>query len=346
MVGPANGPTTFVYWNLVVMLACRYRKSFVVATTCVLLLASATSGQSGAGNTIIGKVRTQSGHPVADVLVELQTGTGALVTQTFTSNEGDFAFSGLEGASFVLTVNDPDHQPFAERVELTRSGTGRPGEMVRIDIVLTPRGRAATPRGGTVFHQDVPESALNAYRRGLRLLAEHKSDDGIAALNEAVRIMPAYFDAHLALGLELFRLHRYDDAIRELEKARVANSTDSRLYHTFGLVLFEQKKYAIAARVFAEAARLNPANAEARLMRGAALIEIGSLNEAEASIKAADNISAHKLAIVHLHLARVYEKRGQRSLAADELEAYLRMQPRRPDNELAIRAAIKKLRAH
>ncbi|MEK6321387.1 MAG: tetratricopeptide repeat protein [Acidobacteriota bacterium] len=327
------------------MLDYKRKKSFVATAVWVLILTFVAGGQSGTGNTIIGKVRTQSGHPVANVLVELQTGTGALVTQTFTSNEGDYAFSGLEGASFVLAVDDPDHQPLAERVELTRSATTRPGEMVRIDIVLTPKGRAATPRGGTVFHQDVPESALNAYRRGLKLLAEHKSDDGIAALKEAVRIMPAYFDAHLALGLELFRLHRYDDAIQELEKARAANSTDSRLYHTFGLVLFEQKKYAIAARVLGEAARLNPANAEARLMRGVALIEIGSLNEAEANIKAADNISAHKLAIVHLHLARVYEKRGNRSLAADELEAYLRMQPR-PDNEPAIRAAIKKLRAH
>src|SRR5262249_35634989 len=112
----------------------------------------------------------------------------------------------------------------------------------------------------------------------------------------------------------------------------------------FGLVLFEQKKYAIAARVLEEAARMNPANAEARLMRGLALIEIGSLNEAEADIKAADKMSAHKLTIVHLHLARVYEKRAQPSLAADELETYLRMQPH-PDNEAAIRAAIKKLRA-
>src|SRR6266705_264943 len=263
------------------MLDYKRKKSFVATAVWVLLLTFLAGGQSGAGNTLIGKVRTQSGHPLANVLVELQTGTGALVTQTFTSNEGDYAFSGLEGASFVLTVNDPDHQPFAERVELTRAAATRPGEMVRIDIVLTPKRETATTRGGTVFHQDVPEPALNAYRRGLKLLTEHKSDDAMAALKEAVRIMPAYFDAHLALGLELFRLHRYDDAIKELEKARSVNSTDSRLYRTFGLVLFEQKKYVMAARVLEEAARLNPADAEARLMRGAALIEMGDLNEAE-----------------------------------------------------------------
>ncbi|HKA16727.1 MAG TPA: tetratricopeptide repeat protein [Blastocatellia bacterium] len=327
------------------MLDHRFTNGLVASAVLVLLLTSVDGSQSVTGNTIVGKVRTQSGHPVANVLIELQTGTGALVTQTFSTNEGDYAFSGLEGASFVLVVDDPSHQPFAERVELTRLATTRPGEMVRIDIVLTPQDRSKTPRGETVFHQDVPKAALNAYRRGVRLLAEHKSDDGIAALKKAIGIMPAYFDAHLALGLELFRLQRYDQAIQELEKARAANSTDSRLYHTFGLVLFEQKKYAMAARVLAEATRLNPANAEARLMRGVALIEIGNLNEAEANIKAADNISAHKLAIVHLHLARVYEKRGDRSLAADELEAYLRMKPRL-DNEQAIRAAIRKLRTN
>jgi Tfp pilus assembly protein PilF len=327
------------------MLAYRYRKGLAVAAIAALLLASVAAGQSGVGNTIIGKVRTQGGHPIADVLVELQTGTGALVTQTFTGNEGDFAFSGLEGASFVLAINHPDHQPFAERVELTRSGTGRPGEMVRMDVVLARKDESATTRGLTVFRQDIPQPALKAYRRGIKLLSERKSDDGIAELKEAVRMLPGYFDANLALGLELFRLHRYDDATRQLEKARATNSRDSRTYHTFGLILLEQKSYAMAARVLEEAARLNPADAEARLMWGAALIETGKLTEAEANIKAADKISGHKLAMVHLHLARVYEKRGERSLAADELEAFLKMQPH-PANEPAIRTAIRKLRAH
>lgn len=323
---------------------CRKRNS-VLASCTIVFLAFIAIGQSLAGNTIIGKVRTQSGHPVASVLVELQTGTGALVSQTFTTNEGDFAFSGLEGASFVLTVNDSNSQPFSERVELTRSASSRPGEMVRIDIVLLPRGAAATRRAETVFHQNVPPAALKAYRRGLRLVADHKSDEGLASLSEAVKAMPDYFDAHLAIGLELFRLRRFDDAIKELEKARAINARDDRPYHTFGLALFEQKKYAIAARVLAEAASLNPSNADARLMRGVALIETGNLNEAEVSIKAADKISGHKLAITHLHLARIYEKRGERSLAADELEAYLRTRPR-PNNEEAIRAAIRRLREH
>ena len=315
----------------------------LASALCVLLLSTAARAQSSDGNTLIGKVRAESGRPLSNVLVELQTGNGALFAQTVTTNEGDYAFSGLTGASFVLVVNEPNHQPFSERVELTRTATTRPGEMVRIDLVLKPKDKEMMPRAGTVFQQEVPEAALKAYRHSLRLLAERKSDEGIVALREAIKILPKYFDAHFALALEFVRLHRPTEATEELEQARAINPKDGRPYHTFGLVLYGQRKYGLAATVFEAAVKLNPANAEAHLMRGAALIETGRLKEAEDEIARADQISSHKLAIVHLHLARVFEKRGDRVRAAEELESYLRQNPG-ADNASAIREAIKKLR--
>lgn len=319
------------------------RSKNVLLALYLPFIAIVATGQSQ-GNTLIGKVRAESGRSLSNVLVELQTGNGVLVAQTVTTNEGDYAFSGLAGASFVLVVNEPNHQPFSERVELTRTATTRPGERIRIDLVLKPRDRAMTQAAGTVFQQDVPESALAAYRRGTKLLAERRSDEGMAALREAIKAFPGYFDARFALGLELFRSHRLTEAIEELEQARKINPRDGRLYHTFGLVLYEQKKYEIAVTVFEAAERLNPSNAEIRLMRAAALIETGRLDEAEDQIARADQMSSHKLAIVHLHRARVYEKRGDRRRAADELETYLRKNPE-AENASAIREAIRKLRS-
>jgi tetratricopeptide (TPR) repeat protein len=326
------------------LVSFRWQSFLPLSLFCVLLCAGSLSAQSADGNTLIGKVRTESGRPLANVLVELQTGNGVLITQTVTTNEGDYAFTSLTGASFVIVVNEPDHKPFAERVELTRTATTRPGEMVRIDLVLSPREHPPTPRADTIFHQDVPEAALRAYRLGLRWLAERKSNEGIAALNKAVAILPKYFDARLALGLEYFRLHRLSDAIQELELARAVNPRDARLYNTFGLVLYEQKKFDTAAIVLEAAERLNPTSAQTHLMRGAALIETGRLNEAEEEIVRADQISGHKLSLVHLHVARIYEKRGDRIRAADELETYLRQNPS-AENAPAIREAIKKLKS-
>ena len=129
-----------------------------------------------------------------------------------------------------------------------------------------------------------------------------------------------------------------------MEKARLINPRDSRLYHTFGLLLYEQKNYATAVKVFAACEQLDPHNAEVRLMRGAALIELGQLPEAESELKDAERLSVHKLNLVHMQLARLYERLGQKERAADELERYLGQNPN-VDNAVAIREAVKKLRA-
>jgi Tfp pilus assembly protein PilF len=322
------------------------RKRF--ANVCVVLISAlalpGVCGQSVSGNTVIGKVRRQSGQPVSNVLVQLETGIGVMVTQTVTTNEGDFAFSGLAGASFKLIVNEPGHEPFAERVEFPRSGSGRPGETRRIDIVLTESPRRARPVVGTVFRQDIPDAALKAYRRGVKLVDERRSEEGISALCEAIKVLPSYFDAHFALALEMIRLRRYVDAIAELEKARSVNPRDGRLYQAFGLIQFEQKNYRLAEQSFAASAQLQPNNPEANLMRGAALIELGQLVEAEKELRRAFQISDQKLSVVHLHLARIYEKRSEFGRAADELDAYLESNPN-VSNAQALRDAASRLRS-
>jgi tetratricopeptide (TPR) repeat protein len=307
-------------------------------------MAVVVSAQSSTGNTIKGKVRTQSGRPLANVLVELQTGTGGTIAQTVTSNEGDYLFGSLAGASFLLVVRDSYHQPYSERVELTRTATTRPGETRYVDVTLTPLPSPSTHPPGEIFQQDVPGIAVDLYKKGTKLVAERKSTEGMTAFRKAIAAFADYFDAHFAIAVELLRLGRYDESITELETARRINSRDSRLYHTFGLVLFQQKKYALAAAAFRTVAQMDSTNAEARLMRGAALIEIGSLEAAEYELNRADLISRQGLAMVHIHLARIYEKRGQNARAAKELEAYLRMNPR-AENAEAIREATKRLRA-
>jgi hypothetical protein len=119
----------------------------------------------------------------------------------------------------------------------------------------------------------------------------------------------------------------------------------------------QQRKFAVAARIFAEAARLSPSDPQYPLLAGTALIEQAMLidpaktgerdyafNEAEKSLARAYQLSNRKLAAVHLQLARLHEKRGDRARAADELEQYLRQTPD-PKNAPAIREAIKTLRA-
>ena len=60
---------------------------FAVSSGLLLCLSCAISARAQ-GNTIRGKVRDSSGSHVARTTVTLESGTGAMISQTVTNNEG------------------------------------------------------------------------------------------------------------------------------------------------------------------------------------------------------------------------------------------------------------------
>lgn len=335
-----------------------YRVSAPATLLLFMLCFACVADARAQGHSIRGKVRTSAGFNVPRVTVSLESGNGALIDQTVANNEGDFFFGNLSEPSYVVTISAPDYNPASERVEFVRNiGPGEPGEIRTIEIMLTGRGGVRPPRAGLNFVQNVPRAALAAYELALKLLKEGRAPDALAALQEAVRLFPDYFDARFLLASEHIKQGKLPEAITELNEAQRINAKDDRVWHAFGAVLMQQRKFAVAARVFAEAARLSPNDPQYLVLQATALIEQAALldpakagernyalGEAEKSLARADGLSERKLAAVHLQRARLYEKRGDRARAADELEQYLRQSPDLK-NAAAIREAIKTLRA-
>jgi len=343
----------------------RTRSAARAVTLLLLLLAPAHATFAQNGNSIRGKVRDSRGNNVPRVTVELQTGNGASIDQTTVNNEGDFFFGGLHETSYVVVIRAPDYAPASEAVQfVNRAGGDQPGELRTVELTLTPGGetRPGTPRPGRVsVAQSVPARAREAFDRGMKLSREGKAADAEAAVREAVAAFPDYFDARFWLASELVRTNRLDDAVQHLEVARRVSPTDERVYLLFGNLLNLKRNYAVAAAVFAEAARLSPTSPQPLLQRGIALVNYASVIDAAASPKAAGErrsalddaekalkesyrLSGKKLSDALLQLARVYERRGERERAADELELYLRQNPDAP-NAPAIRETVKTLRA-
>lgn len=315
------------------------------------------------GNSIRGKVRNQSGQNMPRIIVQIETGNGSPINTTVTNNEGDFQFSGLGETSYILVVEAPDHLRASEHVDFVRNvGPDAPGENRTVEIILTPKTAApVVPSNRTISGQNVPKAARDALDRALKLSKENKSQEAVAAMQEAITAYPQYFDAHLMLAAELMKQGRLDEAIAEFDQARKTNPKDDRVYQGFGQVLLMQKKYALAVQVFGEAARLNPTDPGILIMRAGALIEHASainpsvskeasveresaFGMAEKDLAKAFELSGKKLATVHLQAARLYEKKGDRARAADELEQYLKMAPDDKKAD-AYRAAIKTLRS-
>jgi tetratricopeptide (TPR) repeat protein len=294
--------------------------------------------------------------------VSLESGNGALINQTVTNNEGDFFFGGLGETSYAVTVTAPDYAPVIERVEFVRNASAdEAGETRTIEMTLTPKSGVRIAPATVIFAQDVPQAALASFEKGARLSKGGQSNEAITSLEQALELFPDYFDAHFVLASELVKQGKLDAAIKQLNEAQRINPKDDRVWHVFGMVLAMQHKYAIAARVFAEAAQLNPLDPQHPLMRATVLLDHAStinpatskaatdeqnqsLRLAEESLKRASSLGNGKMPAAYLQMARLYEKRGEPTRAAEQLEEYLGLHPDVKDTG-AIRAAIKKLRS-
>jgi Tfp pilus assembly protein PilF len=234
-----------------------------------------------------------------------------------------------------------------------------PGETRTIEITLTPKSLRA-PRSGLTFVQDIPKAARDAFEQATRLLSNGRRQEGQAALESAISIFPDYFDARFFLADEFRKQGKVDEATKHLNEAQRINPQDDRVWYAFGGILLLQRKYAVAARVFAEASSLNPREPQYPLMQGTVLIDQAValegnnkqateartylFAEAEKALMRSREISDKKLGAAYLQLARLYEKKGDRDRAADQLELYL-SQSSDAKNSASVRDAIKKLRS-
>jgi len=229
-------------------------------------------------------------------------------------------------------------------IVLFLSTTFAAGAQQRERSTSDPKSEERAPASAAASAQDVPKAARDTLDRALKMSQAGRTVVALALMQEAVKIYPDFFDAHLALANALIKAGRLDEAIAELDQARRIDQNDHRPYQGFGIVLILQGKYPLAAAVFAEAFRLNPSEPYLLLMRGVALVKTATgidpsksetaaadrkhlLDEAEQALTKAYNLSDKKLVEAHLYLASLYDKRGEYGRAADELERYLLMSP-------------------
>ena len=208
--------------------------------------------------------------------------------------------------------------------------------------------------------QTVPRNASALLERAIAMSRANRGPIAITLMQEAIRIYPDYFAAHLALGRELAKAGRVNDALVEFENARKINPGSDEVYRSVGLMMMQLKRYDLAASVFADASVLNPNEPLYHLMRGAALVREAAgdeyanpqkraerdhlLQQAEEPLNRAFELSGNRLSEVYLYRAMSYEIRGAREEAAAELEQYLAANPNAAESD-RVREAIKKLRA-
>ena len=287
--------------------------------------------------------------PVPMVVITLENHARAQIDQDVTNSDGRYRFSGIVAGVYYISVK-PDvtqFQQIFQRVELINTGVGVTNfSRERVDFSLRPVARRGDSTIlGTVFAQTVPSDAEKEYLSAMQSLSQGDKDAAIIRLTRAIEVFPTYFLALQQLGLIYLERENYQKAVEPLRKAIQVNSKGAQAHLGLGIAYVNLDHLKEAIPELNSARTFDPKLFRAHLYLGMALMGMGDLDTAEGSFKQAYVVGGPIQARAsHLYLASIYSTRKQYRKAIDELETYLRENPK-ASNASRIQEAVQKLKA-
>lgn len=315
----------------------------------VLILSQNISAQSTISGTIYDKQR----NPVFDVEIELQNDLYQTISRSKTDGGGRYNFGGLKNGRYFIRVlafrYDLEDQIQEQEINTQNIRGGEGTGFFILDFYLQPRkGGLAETELAVIFSQEVSPEAKKHYDKGIELLNNKKTKEGIVELNEAIKIFPNYFLALHRIGKELFILRNFKDAIPFFFKAAEINTRSANSFYYLGYSLHslgkEYNKSAIAA--LNQAVLLAPASIQVLYILGKIEREEGKFLEAEKHLLQAKKNSKDPIPEIHKELAQLYANDLKKYKdAADELELYLKASKLSNEEEKKTKKIISDLRA-
>jgi Flp pilus assembly protein TadD len=162
--------------------------------------------------------------------------------------------------------------------------------------------------------------------RANELLARGKTDDAIAALNEALLASPNDEDVHYNLGIAFSRKGNTDEAIKHYEEALRVFPDYLEVHNNLGNLLARLGRLDEAAKHFIAAAKAMPDYAPAYNNLGHVRQRQGQTNEARAQFQKAVELKPDYWE-AHFNLGSSYAAASQFAQARQEFETVLKLQP-------------------
>jgi tetratricopeptide (TPR) repeat protein len=252
----------------------------------LVILASASVAQQPRPAPIMveinGQVRyTNGGAPAEKVLVRVEGFGSGVNGQTLTDSSGKFRFSGLGQAQYVVTVRAPGYREARQDVDLQTM------PRAYLQFQLVPEKSEAAPLpvpsslSSNLVDARIPPEALKEFETGRAMLIDEKKvEDGIAHLEKAVSLYPAFLDAHLMLGTAYMDSKQWQKAERELRKTLEINPKTAAACFALGEVYRQQKKHPEAEKILLEGLKLEPKSHQGHFTLGQVYFAKGDIAKA------------------------------------------------------------------
>ena len=295
---------------------------------------------SGEGNiSLQGRIHFPSGQTASGrtIRVSLESISAFGSNSTATDQDGVFRFNGLTPGDYTVVVDaGPEFEKAREPVGIY-SGTS--GKIVQVTIQLQPKIDSSNP-----LFAGVPSNALNLYQKGMAAAKKNDSKAAVQSLSAAVAAHPNFAIALSDLATQYMMLKQWDKAGETYEALIKLKPNDPAAHLNYGIAAYNQKKMEDAERHFRKALELKSVGPTAHYYLGLILVSTKRFPEARTEFEAAIANGGENLALAHRYLGGLLMGAGKNQEAADELEKYLKLDPKAPDAD-KIKSTVKDLRS-
>lgn len=345
------------------ILGLTYRGYLISAVMLSLSLAAQSLGQapgstrglsSGDGtHTIQGRVFFPSGQAIsgASVKVNLESINSSGGGSTTTDQDGSFRFNNVRAGNYAVVVEgNKEYESAREPVSIDPGGTS--GPITSITIHLRPKVDASNPA-----FAGIPPAALDFYQKGTAAAQKNNPQAATEFFSKAVSAYPNFPLALSELGAQYLKLKQMDKAAETFEALLKLKPADAAGQLNLGIALYNQGVAFLAQKDFdnaqkkldaseahlREAIKLNSTGPVAHYYLGMLLINFKAFEEAQKEFELSINNGGENVALAHKFLGGAYMSTHKNKQAADELEKYLKLEPKATDAD-RIKDTIKNLR--
>jgi tetratricopeptide (TPR) repeat protein len=251
-----------------------------------------------------------------------------------TDYDGHFEVAALPIGSYEITVEESGYDTAQTKAEFV-------GPSLKLVLYLRPAKWSQAPPGKyavSVRELKISGKARDEYEKGMECLGKSDSAGGVNHFTRAIRAFPEYFEALAQLGMAKVHLGSLAEAKKAFEAAiDMSKGRYAPAQFGFGYLLYREGKADEAEAVLRKGLQVDGSAPEGHLILGMALLALNRLDEAE---KSADEALLRKpeFAEAYLVLADVYAKRRQYREQVQDLETYLRLDPKGPASARAHKA--------
>src|SRR6266481_6581607 len=285
--------------------------------------------------TISGTVLSQGDNrTLSQVGVRLKSHAAGVFHSILTDYDGHFEVAGLPAGSYEINVEESGYDTVRTKAQLE-------GPSLNLVLYLTPeKWTEVRQKKYTVSVRElkIPDKAREEYQKGMICLGKDESAGGVNHFTKAIKAFPDYYEALSQLGISEIHLGRKEEA-RKAFQAAIDLSKGRHAAAQFGLgyLLYLEGNPGEAEAILRRGLEVDGNAPDGQVILGMALLRLDRLDEAERSAREA-LLRRPGYAEAYLVLADVYARRRNYREQLQDLETYLRLDPRGPASARAHQA--------